>query len=196
MLTSITWEIFLTTIFGIISFYYAITSLLLYSGELKDWVAGKVTPVAQHPHDDPNSAHAPNEIMGRVNRSEIAVELRTSTLAEKDIAINSTDELQEPIQIPRQGSATPTDSVLVGSVADLLEEIKTLVQLINEYKSNKSEAQEFFHALFLRYPQLLNTSYQQAINLYIIDLTPEQFSFDLSLQEVTSWWSVTKPSNK
>jgi len=196
MLTSITWEIFLTTIFGIVSCYYAITSLLLYSGELKAWVTGTVKHGVRHSHDDPNPAPASNDIMGHVNRSEIVPELRTSTIAEQDIAINSTDEVQEPIQIPRQGPATQTDAILVGSVADLLEEIKTVTQLINEYKSSKSEAQEFFHALFLRYPQLLNTSYQQAINLYIIDLTPDQFSFDLSVQEVASWWAATKQSNK
>lgn len=196
MFTSITWESFLTTISGIVSIYYAITSLLLYSGELKAWVTGKVKPVPQAPQDISNPVPVPTAIMGDVNHSQVGAEQRTYTIADKDIAINSTDEVQEPIHIPGQDSATQLDTILVGSVADLLEEIKILVELINEYKSSKPEAQEFFHALFLRYPQLLNTSYQRAINLYIVDQTTDQFSFDLTLQEVTSWWIPIKPSNK
>lgn len=196
MFTSITWEIFLTAIFGIVSVYYAITSLLLYSGELKAWATGKVKPVAQHSLGDPNPTPIANDIMGDVNHSEVGAVQHMSIIGENNIAINSTDEVPEPIQIPRQGPAVQTDTILVGSVADLLEEIKTLVNLIVEYKSSKAEAAEFFHALFLRYPQLLNTSYKEAINLYILDIAQNKFSFELSLKELASWWTTVKPSNK
>lgn len=193
MITSVTWEIFLNIAFFIVLGYYAITSLLLYSGELKVWI---IRTAKRSPSDssEPISAPASNDIIGQVNRVDIA-QWHTSTIVDKDIAINSKDETQEPIKPLRQGTAASADNLLVGSVADLLEEIKTLVQLIGEYKSSKAESQSFFHALFLRYPQLVGTTYQEAINMYLLDAARNQFSFDVSPQEIASWWATTKPSN-
>jgi len=190
MFTSITWGVFLGAIFLIISGYYAITSLLLYSGELKAWVTGKLkstqSPIEVGPVPPSDG------VMGPINRADLTAEQRVSTVADQDIAISANDEFPEPILTPRQGSALQADSILVGSVADLLEEIKTLVQLIGEYKSSKAECHAFFHALFLRYPQLMNTTYQDAINLYILHTARDYFSFEVSLQDIASWWTTAE----
>jgi len=190
MFTSITWGVFLTAIFSIISGYYAITSLLLYSSELKAWVTGKLKSPQSLIEID--SVPAPDGVMGPINLSDLKAEPRISTVADQDIAISADDEFPEPILTPRQGSALQADSILVGSVADLLEEIKTLTNLISEYKSSKAECHAFFHALFLRYPQLRNTTYQEAINLYIMNATLDHFSFEVSLQDVASWWTTAE----
>jgi len=190
MFTSITWGAFLAAIFLIISGYYVITSLLLYSGELKAWVTGKLKSRQSPIEVDPVSPS--DGVMGPINRTDLTAEQRISTVADHDIAINADDEFPEPILTPRQGSALQADSILVGSVADLLEEIKTLVQLIGEYKCGKAECHAFFHALFLRYPQLKNTTYQDAINLYILNAAQDHFSFDVSVQDIASWWTIAE----
>jgi hypothetical protein len=134
--------------------------------------------------------------MGDVSLSDAATKRRVIEITDQDIAVTSNDEVQEPIQPLRQGTAASADNLLVGSVADLLEEIKTLVELIGEYKSSKAESQAFFNALFLRYPQLTKTSYQEAINIYLLDTARHHFSFEVSLPEIASWWTTPAPTNK
>jgi hypothetical protein len=196
MFNSITWEIYTTAALVIALGYYVITSLLLYSSELMRWVKSRSISSNDLPLRETESISAQDSVIGGINQQEGSIDQRTSSVNLDAIAVTSQDEIQEDIVLPKTTTASSTsDHLLVGSVASLLEEIKTLVNLIVEYKSSKAEAAEFFHALFLRYPQLLNTTYQEAINLYILDIAQNQFSFDLSLKELAAWWT-NKPSNK
>jgi hypothetical protein len=127
--------------------------------------------------------------MGGITPLEPSIEPRTSSVNLDAIAVASQDEIQEDIVLQKTTlAASSNDYLLVGSVADLLEEIKTLIQLISEYKSTKPESREFFHALFIRYPQLAGTTYQEAVSLYICETARSQVSFDLTHSEVSSWW--------
>ena len=123
--------------------------------------------------------------MGGINQDNTSAPLKTSVNIE-EVAIATSDDEPETIHSP-----TPQvkDDLLIGSVADLLQEIKTLVQLIAEYKTDKSESQSLFHALLIRYSHLRDTSYQEAIGLYICEAAKGQFSFDVSPKEVSTWWN-------
>jgi len=192
MFTSITWEIFFTAILLIVGGYYSITALLLYHKEIVQWFKFRsqqstVTTPEREPESSPSVG-----IMGGINQGNTSAPLKTSVNIE-EVAIAASDDEPEIIHSP---TLQVKDDLLIGSVADLLQEIKTLVQLVAEYKSDKSETQSLFHALLVRYPHLRDTTYQEAIGLYICDAAKGQFSFDVSPKEVSAWWNEERITTK
>ncbi|MBL0744857.1 hypothetical protein [Chryseolinea lacunae] len=193
MFNSLTWKVFFSAILFASAAYYSITVLLLYSKDLITWAKARFNPAPPPFSRETNSL---TNFMGEVNVQQESMAQKVSSVQGEEIAIASADALQESIQQPVQiVESKSNDQLLVGSVADLLEEIKTLVGLVVEYNSSQAETAEFFHALFIRYPQLLGTSYQQAISLYLHDAA-RQFSFEVSLSEITAWWTTSSKSLK
>jgi len=200
MFNSITWELFVTSFAGLIGSYYFITTLLLYHKEITQWVKSRLTgsqSLTLQPSDTAIS-HT-QDILGAANnetRNETRNENknenkrdaeRTSVVESEDIAGGVTDD--EPDTITTTAVSNHHDALLIGSVADLLNEIKTLIQLSAEYQSGKEECADLFKASLLKYPHLKGTTYQYAINGYICEESKNQFAFDLTLQEVAQWWS-------
>lgn len=184
MFTSITWEIFFTATALIVGSYYGITALLLYHKEIVQWFKSKSQQSLVTTHEREAESTPSVGVMGGINQDTTRAPLKTSVNIE-EVAIAVSDDEPETIHSP---VIQVKDDLLIGSVADLLQEIKTLVQLIAEYKTDKSESQSLFHALLIRYSHLCNTSYQDAIGLYICMEAKDQFSFDLSAKEVATWW--------
>ena len=185
MFTSITWELFFTAILLIAGGYYGITVLLLYHHEIIHWFKSRSQQSRVSTPEHSVESTPSVGIMGGANRDNANEPLRTSVKTE-EVAIAASDDEPETIHSP---TLLAKDDLLIGSVADLLQEIKTLVQLVAEYKSDKIESQSLFHALLIRYPHLRDTSYQEAIGLYICEAAKGQFSFDISLKEVSTWWN-------
>ncbi|SKC85152.1 hypothetical protein [Ohtaekwangia koreensis] len=191
MFTSITWEFFVTALVAAIGSYYGITTLLLYHREIIQWIKSSgQQPVAQT--ESTGIAEPSHAVMGGIQK-ESTQELRSSVAAAEEIYADTTDEEPETVTSPE---ASSQDTLLIGSVADLLQEVKTLSQLLAEYKSDKAEGESLFRTLLLRYPHLRSTTYRDAINFYIVDAGRQQFSFDLSSSEVNAWWEEERPSKK
>jgi hypothetical protein len=191
MFSSITWELFLTAVVVAIGGYYGITTLLLYHQEITQWVKSRgQSPVEQM------GATAVSEpslsVMGNIQKGSTQ-ELRSSVGTAEEINVAVTDEEPETVTSP-EASKSSDDHLLIGSIADLLQEVKTISQLIAECKSDKAEGESLFITLLLRYPHLRSTTYRDAINLYIVDAARNQFSFDLSSSEVNTWWEEDRPS--
>jgi hypothetical protein len=191
MFTSITWDFFLTALVAAIGSYYSITTVLLYHREIIQWIKSSgQQPVAQR--ESTGMAEPSHAVMGGIQK-ESTQELRSSAAAAEEIYADATDEEPETVTSPE---ALSQDSLLIGSVADLLQEVKTLSQLLADYKSDKAEGESLFRILLLRYPHLRSTTYREAINFYIVDASRNQFSFDLSSSEVNAWWEEERPSKK
>jgi hypothetical protein len=185
MFTSITWEIFFTATALIVGSYYGITALLLYHKEIVQWFKSKSQQSLVTTHEREAESTPSVGVMGGINQDNTRAPLKTSVNLE-EVAIAASDDEPETIHSP---VIQVKDDLLIGSVADLLQEIKTLVQLIAVYKTDKSESQSLFHALLIRYPHLRDTSYQEAIGLYICEAAKGQFYFDVSPKEVSTWWN-------
>jgi hypothetical protein len=185
MFNTITWETFFVTAFLIAGSYYAITTLLLFHQEITGWFKSK--PVAITPTNE--TVHSPGEdgIMGRVSPEEDWLSQRSSIINSEEVQIAEldTDDMPDTIQSPGESE------LLNGSVADLMQEIQTLLQMAAEYNSTKEECAPLFISLFERYPHLKNTAYAQAINRHICEEGKSKFSFDIALLEVRSWWEVS-----
>lgn len=191
MFTSITWELFFAAILLSGTGYYTVTVLLLYHSEIIQWVRSR-SQQSVGPNPEPHIEPRPNRnIMGEINQVYSAP-VKTSVPTE-ELAIADSDDEPETIQ-----TSVPSEKadLLIGNIADLLQEIKTLVRHVSENKSDKAESQSLFQALLIHHQQLRNTTYQDAISLYICNEAKDQFSFDLSVNEVNTWWSEEPIINK
>jgi hypothetical protein len=192
MFTSITWKFYLSTILLIGSGYYIISGLLLYYEEIIGWLKSCIQPSPETHFDQSVDINTYDSIMGGINASESDKGPRTTLVESDQINIASSQDQPELFQAHL---ISGRDDLLIGSVADLIEEIKTLVQLAAECKSDKSEIQSLFHALLIKYPHLTGTSYQDAISLYICENAKNQFSFSLQALEVNKWWKEDSSSS-
>jgi len=80
------------------------------------------------------------------------------------------------------------ESLIIGTIADLLQEAKTLIQVILECEGEREESISMFRSLFSKYPGLAETKFRTAINMFILDMCKDECAFDLSISEVNSWW--------
>lgn len=87
-----------------------------------------------------------------------------------------------------QTSIDAPESLLVGTVADLLEEIKKLSWKISKNKETKAESISLFQALLSHYYPLIGLNYNDVINLFIYDSCKENRVLDLPPEGIRSWW--------
>jgi hypothetical protein len=193
MFTSITWEIFFTTIIMIVGSYYGISVLLLYRREIAQKFKSQAETSFGSSLENSQEVHHPSDVMGGISKGEYENSPRTSIIESDEIGTVISDDQVEIIQTP---VSIHKDDLLIGSVADLIEEIKTLIQLIVEYKSDRVETQSLFHALLIKYPHLLDTSYQDAISLYICEAAKNHLSLQLQVDEMKDWWKYESSKTK
>lgn len=182
MLSSITWQEYIIAITILAGGYYVISLLLLYYREIIHWCKPRITPTTKTVQKIPPD-HA---IMGGVNQDDLSSSIRSNTIASEDIAVVTTTNEPETIYIK---DIDQRDDIIIGSVADLLEEVKQLLQLIKDGSMGIEESSMLFNALLIRYPQLTGTAYKDAITIYICNAAKNQLSFELQHKQVSDWWT-------
>lgn len=198
MFNAITWEAFLTTVILLVGGYYFITTFLLYHKEITSWVksrAGQPQETASSETEVIEDKIEGKGILGKVNSDDRLATPRSSTVSAEDLSFGSSEDEGTEMVKPVTASQPQRDHLIIGSVADLLQEIKTLIQLITEYNSDKAESASLFRTLLLRYPHVKSTEYKEAISLYICQAAT-QFSFTLDLQEANNWWEEERDTRK
>lgn len=198
MFNAITWEAFLTTVILLVGGYYFITTFLLYHKEITQWVKSRAARSPETSSSAPEVIEESTDnkgILGKINSDGQSITPRTSTISAEDLSFGASEEEVAEIVKPVTALRPQSDHLIIGSVADLLQEIKTLIQLITEYNSDKAESASLFRTLLLRYPHVKSTEYKDAISLYICQAAT-QFSFTLDLQEASNWWEDEKDTRK
>lgn len=185
MFTSLTWELFFTSIIAIACCYYAITSLTLYRMEIFHWFNGyrQITSTKES-ETSIDEVHL-NALIGGISKDESSGFARTSSIDAGEVNISPTKDKPEILDSPLVINGS---DLMIRSFGDAIQEIKLLAVLIIECSADKAESQMLFHALLIKYSHLLQTPYQDAISLYICEVARNQFSFSLSLPEVKNWW--------
>jgi hypothetical protein len=183
MFSSINWEIFITTCALLIGGYYFISTLLLFHKEIIHWVKSRGQSAVESEFSN-GDCETRVDMMGGV-RKESFHDLRSSNTSAEEIDVVSDAEEPESISSPAQ---MHPDSLLIGSVSDLLQEIKTVVQLVAECKSDRNESTSLFRTLLLRYPHLRSSNYQEVVSQYILDTAKPEVPFELSMEEIRTWW--------
>jgi hypothetical protein len=81
------------------------------------------------------------------------------------------------------------DTFLLGTIADLIKEIKTLIQLLSENGGIKEDFLNMVATLLARYPNLKNTAYQDTISIFLVNECKGKFQFEISLDEIKMLWN-------
>ncbi|MBL7858179.1 MAG: hypothetical protein JNM57_10870 [Cyclobacteriaceae bacterium] len=184
MFNSISWQTYLTILVCFGATYYAISAIILYHRELLHLVKGRSAPTSEI-RDDKKSTSTVS-VIGASKDSLSSQPSNTPVDSDEFILSSSADQFPESIQ------GTPSSepaNLIIGSVSDLLNELKTLIQLCEEYKSAKEECASLIAASFLKYPHLKETTYQHAISAFVCEESKDHLPFALTLAEVQEWWS-------
>ncbi len=185
MFNSISWQEFLSIIGLIVGGYYAITTLLLYSEEIKSIFKQKeLKSIETIASDDQNDSNESIDLMGTI-KYETPVNVPHEKVVESDeINTQPLKEIEEPID---QVTAISPDVLITKSVAELLREIKTIVTELSQ--GSREEIASIYHSLLQRYPQLTGTNYQEEISLFINDSLSTNTTHSFTLDEIKSWWT-------
>jgi hypothetical protein len=175
MFNSISWQQFFYTLLTVLGAYYIISFLLLYSKEIIQKFKGK----SGQPDSGPPEFKGPSKnMMGTIkkdlpNRHEQSIEAHE---------VNVVDESKQSSSIEGE------DALLVGSVSDLLQEIKILIKVIKEGNGTHDDVVPMITSLLSNYEQLINTKYQTSISLFIYEQLQSEFANHSDLKTVESWW--------
>jgi hypothetical protein len=186
MFAPITWEDFLIATLVLMAAYYCIIGLLFFRKEILFVFQArgrKGIPSTTSTHD---IVRHDGSIMGAIQKDTVDTKLRVSEVVASEITIDDSSNEPETIQTVRERT---DDALLIGSVADLLHEIKILVLQMAERSSESEEVQSLIRVLLQRYPYLAQTTFQHAITVYICEEIKTHLHFQLTTIEVMSWWT-------
>lgn len=182
MFNTISWQEFLSAISLIAGGYYVIAALLLYGGEITNILKqSQSKQIHSEVSEDQNDSNEVNDLMGEVkNERDVPHEIM---IGPEDISVLPNQEPEEPIT---QSITAQPEAVVVSAVAGLLQEVNTLVASFEN--SDKEEVKLLFQHLLSRYPQLLQTTYHEAITFSIANSLQEKSEMQFDLNEIKSWW--------
>ncbi len=175
MFNSISWEQFLTAATLIIGGYYLITAFAFYHREIFGWLRNN-KPKNSTPERGPAS-----NLMGKVHQDPIRT-IRKQTVEADQIQFGSTTPDEESVQ------STTDTKMVTGSVADLLQEIKLLGEMIVENKSHLEEGISLFKSLLEHYPNVRDSPFREAVIIIIHTTCKETCHYNLELNDVKTWW--------
>ena len=185
MFNSISWQEFLSAIGIVVAGYYAISTLLLYSEEIKFIFNQRQAKVIEtDANDDQNDSNESIDLMGSV-KYETSVNVPHEKVVESnEINAQPLKEIEDAIDSVMVN--TP-DVLIAKSVAELLREIKTVIAELSQ--GSPEEITSIYRSLLQRYPQLTGTNYQDEISLFIYDSFSTEISHGFTLDEIKSWWN-------
>jgi len=187
MLNSITWEFFFTAVVVIVTVYYTVAACLFYHQEFFQWLKANRQKPAVTPVENTHTA----SLMGEAQRD--AREVRTSVTSAEEISITTNEEDAETIT--PEITSPPNEVLIIGTLADLLQDIKTIAAVTADSKADQLATAELFQALLPRYTAISTSPYREAINVVIAD-TARGLSFEWPLTEINAWWEGKVNNNK
>jgi len=184
MFNSISWQEFLSTIGVIVGGYYTITTLLLFSEEIKSIFKQKEQKsIETDARDDQNDSNEFIDLMGTVKYETSVNVPHEKYVGTDEIRTQPLKEIEEPID---QVTPISPDILITKSVAELLREVKTIVTELS--RGSREEIASIYRSLLQNYPHLIGTNYQEEINLFIKDSLSTNTSHSFTPDEIKSWW--------
>lgn len=194
MLSSISWEKFLTVVAILVAGYYLVTIIIFYRRELAHLIKNGVSLGASRNDDGEGTGSntakaqpATSSMMGAAGRKGDRSMPHTSTETSDNLAYAPSDEL--PDTISEAGTDDDgVEEIPVGIISDLLEELKAICGAITDSVATKEEASALFEALLSRYRELKDTPYRRSISDHIYSITREPFLVNFSREEIEGFW--------
>lgn len=182
MLQSISWLEFFTTIGLIVSGYYLITGLLLYSGEIGSLLKSKSRRSAlNQSHQTP--LQQTDQLIG-VARTEPPSDtgLGEAVVSADEVLVSESSLAEEPIEV------TSITVTVEDDVASLTSEIEALVRIVSH--SSRDESLPLFQSLISRYSSLVDTDHVEPLSQLLHDKVSEHCNFQIDVDEIRGWWSM------
>lgn len=109
----------------------------------------------------------------------------------KHVTIENPDQLiiAEVKPLSNDPDTAAKDALLIGFIADLLQESKTLINVIAENKPGMEQTIGMIRSLLSRYSHLSLTKFRSAINLFILDLLKDDLSIDMNPADIDQLWN-------
>ncbi|MEQ1587802.1 MAG: hypothetical protein ABL895_18090 [Cyclobacteriaceae bacterium] len=177
MLNSISWNYFFATAAILVAAYYA-ALLIAFRFESFIWLKSKFSTQKK------SSTQVVTGLIGNAI-AETPGTIRKQSVTAEELIINSGNQHPaEPLEINRE--------TIIGTIADLLHESKSLALLLADKKANREEFAALFKSLITRYPQL-HAGYIEAISISLHH-TCKNAGYEFSISEITAWWpkEITK----
>lgn len=171
MFTSLSWLDFLYPTTILVGTYYVVATILSGIKKLRR------NATAHDLHSSTREEDAGN-LMGAIKPSVVL--LQQTSVDTNQVLIASEDNQDQQTEII--AAAGPT-------VADLLQEIKTLTQNILDKGSPAGESIPRYKALVQQNSHLADGPFKEAINKFIHDQCTNLCGFDIEISEIRSWWS-------
>ncbi len=132
----------------------------------------------------------PDSFMGSINpekdEDQIYIKTKENGEATNTQVEDSSADKEHPVDAEPPLSS---EIFLLGTIADLIKEIKTLIQLLSENGGIKEDFLKMVSTLLARYPNLKNTAYQDTISIFIANECKGKFHFEISLDEIKILWN-------
>lgn len=181
MLQAISWTDYLTATTFLVASYYFIVGLLLYGNEIKVFITSRKRSIDTPPESINTEADTKSWI-GRTHSTHQDNTREVQVFTIEELAVAPSDQPEETVTTEQADQET----MLIGAVADLLDELKVQAQKTAGWK--KDEYSALFRDLLAHYPQLQHTPYQESINLFIINTFQESHNITFSIDEVQHLW--------
>jgi hypothetical protein len=177
MFKSISWQEFLYVVLAALGTYYCISILLLYSRDIIRIFKSKDESSRQ---TRPKVENSPSNLMGGVKndpprKNEQYVDAQELTVDQSGASTRDNEEL-----------------LLIGSVSDLLHEVKVLSRVIKESNGSKEDGAPMFQSLLSNYPHISGTKYQGSVSIFIYEHLRNENVFEADLNEINSWWPAAE----
>lgn len=196
MLNSIAWEQYFIFIAFALFLYYLGILFLYYRKDLISKLSSGRSTSSVYATDPNSNSFSPkaSSFMGSIKQEE-----REDKIQSKHKEIGEAEKLE--VGAITTDSESPVDEepplpspeiLLLGSIADLLKEIKSLIPLLSENDGCNADFKTLLSALFAKNPQLKSTTYQDAISLFIYNEYVSNLPFELGLQEIKNCWNESK----
>lgn len=185
MFDTISWNEFLLIVVLILTGYYVFATMLFFRREISFSVKSinKSSPTSLgEPVDD---IRQEEDILGKAQPDVPPVSDHVTSTDSDQLQFSAQEQKEE--QLVNSHPATQ-DALLIGTVADLLKEVKSLAEVIVDCEGDKEESMSMFQSLLSKYPQLAETKFRTAINMFIQDMCKDKCDFELTVSEIDSWW--------
>ncbi|MBX2968243.1 MAG: hypothetical protein KF803_02645 [Cyclobacteriaceae bacterium] len=186
MLESISWQEFFTTVAVLLSGYYAITTLLLYSKEITSiFKQRQPNHSVQKNRVNQIDSNESNSLMGMAR-----YEQGSESIVPRE-EVTNVDELNVAPLLQDEEPVTVIDlreELLLDDFIAIQAEIKSLSEIIT--LGTKEEGVSLFKTLISNYPQFIGTHFQPQIVQFIYESCENTNTHHFDQQEINSWWTA------
>ncbi|WP_431199602.1 hypothetical protein ACQ86K_01025 [Mucilaginibacter sp. P19] len=184
MLQHLSWSTYAIGIAVLAALYYGFIGLAYYRHEIGGIIRRLTGKPAATQFSNTSDLLLPSpEIVGGTRTDGMDV------VAQDELVFAAPDEPEDrPSGMVQAIRPTLADSHLLGELAEMVSETKTLIRVINESSETKENFEMLFRLVVQKYPDLAGTPYEEQVNAYLMNESADLFPFPLTVTELKSYW--------